>query len=122
MNRKIILLALGVTLAFVIGACASMKPIDPAVKGKIGDPVDPSSKHNVGNYGVNGYSGGILVPGDQTLSSPMGTDLTKTPVAKGKIGDPVDPSSKHNVGSYGVNGYSGGILVPGDQTPSGAIK
>jgi hypothetical protein len=70
MDRKIILLALVMTLAFTIGACA-WNSIDPAVKGKIGDLVDPSSANKVGSYGVEGYSGGIVVPGDQTLSGAM---------------------------------------------------
>ena len=40
MSKRMIHLALVVSLAFIIGACASA-PIDPAAKGKIGDPVAP---------------------------------------------------------------------------------
>jgi len=84
MSKKMILLV--VSLAFIIGACTSARPIDPAMKGKIGDPVAPSSANVIGAYGARGPAGGINVPTDQTQSSSMGTDETKTPVAKGEIG------------------------------------
>jgi hypothetical protein len=82
MNKRMTYLALVVSLVFIIGACASA-PIDPAVKGKIGDPVAASSKNSV--------------PGEITLSQPLSMDLSMTPAPKGVIGDPVAASSKNSV-------------------------
>lgn len=122
MSKKMILLALVVSLAFIIGACASARPIDPAAKGKIGDLVAPSSANSVGGYSPAGPAGGVVVPTDATRSTPMGADLTKTPAAKGKIGDLVAPSSANSVGGYSPAGPAGGVVVPTDPTRSGAIK
>jgi hypothetical protein len=97
MSKKMILLALVVSLAFIIGACASSRPIDPAMKGKIGDPVAPSGANVVGGYSAAGPSAGVIVPTDPTRSTPIGTDMTKTPAAPGKIGDPVAPSDRKSV-------------------------
>jgi hypothetical protein len=122
MSKKMILLALVVSLAFIIGACASARPINPAAKGKIGDPVGPSGANAVGTYTPAGPAGGIQVPTDATRSTPMGTDMTNTPVAKGKIGDPVGPSGANAVGTYTPSGPAGGIQIPTDPTRSGVIK
>jgi len=70
MSKKIIHLALVVSLAFIIGACTTVT-INPEAKGKIGDPVAPSSANVPGGYSYRGPAGGVNAPGDQTLSSPM---------------------------------------------------
>ena len=70
MSKRMIHLALVVSLAFIIGACATA-PIDPAAKGKIGDPVAASSANLIGSYGYRGPAGGVNAPTDQTLSYPM---------------------------------------------------
>lgn len=120
MSNKMIRLALIVSMAFLIGACATV-PIDPAAKGKIGDPVAPSSANSVGAYGYRGWAGGVIAPTDLTLATPLSVDLSKTPAPKGKIGDPVAPSSANSVGAYSYRGWAGGVIAPTDLTMAAPI-
>ena len=121
MSKKIIHLALVVSLAFIIGACTTIT-INPEAKGKIGDPVNASAGNVVGSYGYRGPAGGINAPTDQTLASPIGVDQSKAPAPPGKIGDPVNPSAGNVAGSYGYRGPAGGIIAPTDPTLSSPMK
>ena len=121
MTKKIIHLALVVSLAFIIGACTTIN-INPEAKGKIGDPVAPSSGNVVGAYGYRGPAGGVIAPTDKTLATPLGADLSQTPAPPGKIGDPVAPSSGNVTGAYGYRGPAGGIVAPTDPTLSSPMK
>ena len=74
MNKRMILLALSVSLAFIIGACASSQPMNPAAKGTIGNPVGTP----------------VAAPGGANpVGTPLGVDNSQTPAAKGTIGNPV---------------------------------
>ena len=93
MSKKMILLVLIFSLAF-IGACSSARPIDPGMKGKIGDTVGTppvATPIGVDNSKISTPPGKI---GDTVGTPPVGTsiggvDNSQTPAAKGKIGDTV---------------------------------
>jgi len=117
--KKMVIFALVSSFIFVAAIALAQTS---GSKGKIGDPVAPCNNNVVGGYPPSGVSGGVITPTTQTMSSPMGTDQTKTAAAKGKVGDPVAPANNNVVGGYPPNGVAGGVITPTTPTQSGAIK